>query len=76
MSNHNSTSGIDGPNYVGNLCQRVRDALDVGQLPVEVFNDEKLFKRETSALFTKAWIFVGHESEIANKNDFIGRNPV
>ena len=73
MGNLNSSSDIDDPDYVGNLCQRVRDALDVGQLPVEVFNDEKLFKRETSALFTKAWIFVGHESEIANKNDFMLR---
>ena len=73
MSHLNLSSTAEDPDYVGNLCRRIGAALDEGMLPVEVFNDDQLFKHETQALFTKAWVFLGHESEIANTHDFMLR---
>jgi phenylpropionate dioxygenase-like ring-hydroxylating dioxygenase large terminal subunit len=42
--------------------------------------DEKLFDEEMRRIFYKTWIYVGHESEVANAGDykttFIGKQPV
>lgn len=55
------------------LMQRVSDSLDQGLLPVEVFNDEKVFNAEMDRIFTNAWVFVAHESEIPRNHDFVLR---
>jgi p-cumate 2,3-dioxygenase alpha subunit len=34
------------------------------------FTSEEIFKREQEEIFSKCWIYVGHESEIPNPNDF------
>lgn len=39
-----------------------------------VFTDDTVLARERDMIFSKLWIYVGHESELPNANDFIARN--
>jgi len=70
----------ESSNRVGRLLRRVEDALADDLVPAEIFADEDLFRLEVEHIFTRAWIFVGHESEIPNAGDFvlrrIGLDPV
>ncbi len=41
-----------------------------GLISRELFVNEDLFREELQKVFTRAWLFVGHESLIPNPNDF------
>src|SRR4051812_4314690 len=47
---------------------------EIGAIPASLLGDPKIYDLEHKKLFLKTWIFVGHESEIPNKNDFITRD--
>jgi phenylpropionate dioxygenase-like ring-hydroxylating dioxygenase large terminal subunit len=61
------------------LADHVADSLKDGLLPVEVWNDEDVHRRELERIFARAWILVGHESEIPSRGDYVqryvGRDP-
>ena len=38
-----------------------------------VFTSEEIFRREQEQIFSRCWLYVGHESEIPNPNDFQSR---
>jgi phenylpropionate dioxygenase-like ring-hydroxylating dioxygenase large terminal subunit len=46
----------------------------------DLYVNPEVFAQEMRVLFARAWVYVGHESEIPNPNDFmmrsIGRRPV
>lgn len=44
--------------------------LDRGVISRELFVSESLYQRELETLFARAWLFVGHESQIPNPGDF------
>ena len=48
-------------------------ALDGGQIPIRMFNDPELHERELDRIFTRAWLFVGHETEIPARGDYVHR---
>lgn len=73
MHVYNSVSARSDADYVADLCDRVEASLDEGLLPVEVFNDERVFRAEMERIFTRNWVFLGHESEIPNSGDFVLR---
>ena len=73
MHVYNSVSDRSDAGYVAELCDRVQASLDEGLLPVEVFNDERVFRAEMDRIFTTAWVFVAHDSEIPNPGDFVLR---
>jgi phenylpropionate dioxygenase-like ring-hydroxylating dioxygenase large terminal subunit len=73
MHVYNSISAQTDADYVSGLCDRVEAGLDEGLLPVEVFNDERVFRAEMDRIFTRAWVFLGHESEIPNPGDYMLR---
>ena len=54
-------------------------ALDGGTIPARTFNDAELHELELDRIFTRAWVFLGHESEIPARGDYvqrrIGRDP-
>lgn len=58
---------------VADICDRVDTGLDEGLLPVEVFEDETIFRAEMERIFTRSWVFLGHESEIPKSGDFVRR---
>jgi len=43
---------------------------DRGMISREIFTSPAIYKRELESLFTRTWLFVGHESLIPNPGDF------
>ena len=44
-----------------------------GMIPAHIYNDEEIFRLERERLFNRAWVFVGHESEIPQAGDYVVR---
>jgi phenylpropionate dioxygenase-like ring-hydroxylating dioxygenase large terminal subunit len=44
-----------------------------GMVPAHIYNDRQIFKLERERIFSRAWIFVGHESEIPHPGDYVVR---
>jgi phenylpropionate dioxygenase-like ring-hydroxylating dioxygenase large terminal subunit len=42
-------------------------------IPAHIYNDREIFELEKERLFGRAWIFVGHESEIPQPGDYVVR---
>lgn len=42
-------------------------------IPAYIYNDEDLFALEKQRLFSRAWMFVAHESEIPHDGDYVVR---
>ena len=49
------------------------ESLEDGFVPARVFNDAEIHAREQEAIFARAWVFVGHESEVAQPGDYCVR---
>ncbi len=50
-----------------------RSKLKEGFVPSSIFNDPEIFELEKERIFTKSWVFLGHESEIPNPGDYVVR---
>lgn len=46
---------------------------DEGLIPTFVHGDGQVYERELVTVFQRNWLFVGHESEVANPGDFVTR---
>ena len=44
-----------------------------GLLPVQVFSDPGLYEQEIERIFLRAWVYLGHESEIPARGDYVKR---
>src|SRR5690348_16476156 len=44
--------------------------MTTGQISREIFVNEEIYAEEQERVFTRAWLFVGHESQIPNPCDF------
>lgn len=47
---------------------------EIGAIPAYLLGDPTVYDIEHKKVFLKTWLFVGHESEIPKKNDFITRD--
>jgi phenylpropionate dioxygenase-like ring-hydroxylating dioxygenase large terminal subunit len=56
------------------LVAKARERFGHGELPAKIFNHPELHALEMERIFAKAWIFLGHESEIPNPGDFVRRS--
>lgn len=45
-----------------------------GAIPAYVFGDPTIYQLEHEKVFMKTWIFLGHESEIPNRGDYLTRD--
>lgn len=61
------------------MLQDMKADLDQGLLPVQVFNNRELYDLELRRVFTRTWVYIGHESELPNRGDYairyIGEDP-
>ncbi|MCL2582439.1 MAG: aromatic ring-hydroxylating dioxygenase subunit alpha [Streptosporangiales bacterium] len=44
-----------------------------GMIPAHIYNDAEIFRLERERLFSRAWTFVGHESEVPQPGDYVVR---
>jgi phenylpropionate dioxygenase-like ring-hydroxylating dioxygenase large terminal subunit len=44
--------------------------LKAGQISREIFVNDEIYQEELERLFARAWLFVGHESQIPNPGDY------
>ncbi len=53
---------------------------DQGLASYSIFNSEEIWRMEMDRIFSKAWLYLAHESEIPNPGDYVlremGNNPV
>ena len=54
--------------------------IEPGRVHRSVYTDPELFELEMERIFGRAWLFVGHESQVPQAGDYIttelGRQPV
>ena len=41
-----------------------------GQISREIFVNDEIYAEEQEQIFARAWLFVGHESQIPNPGDY------
>lgn len=51
--------------------ERLTNMLREGMVPSEIYSDEELHHKEQDTVFTRSWLFVGHESMVPNTGDYI-----
>ena len=68
MTNNNNPVLSDGT--------RITDLIDLEHREVKMrtLSDPELYNLEMKKIFAKTWVFLGHETEIPNKGDFIVRD--
>jgi len=52
------------------MAARSGVGLSKGQISREIFVNDEISKKELERIFSRAWLFVGHESQIPNPGDF------
>jgi benzoate/toluate 1,2-dioxygenase alpha subunit len=61
-------------------ADEIAKLIEPGRVHRRVYTDPDLFELEMERIFGRAWLFVGHESQVPNPGDFIttdlGRQPV
>jgi phenylpropionate dioxygenase-like ring-hydroxylating dioxygenase large terminal subunit len=50
------------------------DSVERGLLPSGIFSDPKIFDLEIERIFSRVWLYVGHESEVPHPGDYVVRN--
>src|SRR5689334_24177660 len=56
----------DNPGYRSGMVD-----LQSGRISREIFVNDAIYQQELERLFARAWLFVGHESQIPNPGDFV-----
>lgn len=49
------------------------EKLDEGFIPSKIFNDPEIYELEKERVFGRAWVYMGHESEIPKPGDYVLR---
>jgi len=61
-------------------ADEIANLVEPGRVHRRVYTDPDLFELEMERIFGRAWLFVGHTSQVPNPGDFIttdlGRQPV
>jgi PAH dioxygenase large subunit len=55
------------------LLEQMSASLPQGEIPAGIFNDAGIFALERERIFSRAWIYLAHESEIPEAGDYVMR---
>jgi phenylpropionate dioxygenase-like ring-hydroxylating dioxygenase large terminal subunit len=44
--------------------------MNIGRVDISIYTDESIFEEEMQRIFYTAWVYVGHESEVAQPGDY------
>ena len=55
------------------LLEETAALLAGGEIPAAIFNDPGIFALEREKVFARAWVYLGHESEIPEPGDYVLR---
>lgn len=55
------------------LLDELDTNLPEGYIPASIFGDPAIYQAELRRIFGRAWVFMGHESEIAANGDYVVR---
>ncbi|GAB2857104.1 SRPBCC family protein [Actinocorallia aurea] len=56
------------------ILDQAASGLNEGTFPVAAFADEAVYQAELQRIFARSWLFVAHESEIAEPGDYVLRH--
>lgn len=51
----------------------IAGVIKTGMVPAYIYSDPEVFEREREHLFSRAWVFLAHESEIPRPGDYVVR---
>lgn len=54
--------------------ERVTGSVRQGLIPAHLYNDDDTFALERDRVFSRTWMFLAHESELPEPNDYVVRN--
>jgi phenylpropionate dioxygenase-like ring-hydroxylating dioxygenase large terminal subunit len=61
------------------LIERTGEGITEGRYPLEITNDPELYRTELKRIFGRAWVYLGHTSELREPGDYarryIGEDP-
>jgi phenylpropionate dioxygenase-like ring-hydroxylating dioxygenase large terminal subunit len=63
-----------GTSEVTQLLEDMQKGIGEGRVPARIFNDQEIFDLEQRKLFSKAWCFLAHESELPSPGDYVTRS--
>jgi phenylpropionate dioxygenase-like ring-hydroxylating dioxygenase large terminal subunit len=52
------------------VVENVASALEDGVVPALIYNNEDVHRAEIDRIFNRAWVFIGHESEVPHPGDY------
>jgi nitrite reductase/ring-hydroxylating ferredoxin subunit len=55
------------------LLDMMRVSLLEGRIPAGIFNEPEIWELEKERVFSRCWVFLGHESEIPSPGDYVLR---
>ncbi|GHF75598.1 aromatic ring-hydroxylating oxygenase subunit alpha [Seohaeicola zhoushanensis] len=58
----------------GNFNPKWDDLIQPGRVHGSLYYDEAIFKEEVEKIWFKTWVYIGHESEVPEKNDFVTKS--
>jgi 3-phenylpropionate/trans-cinnamate dioxygenase alpha subunit len=64
---------MTNPQLTARLAE-MRSSIGDGHIPSLIFNHPDVYELERTRLFTRAWMFLAHESEIAKPGDYVMRS--
>lgn len=80
MNKPTSPSKLAGATGVVSRRIPIEDLVEEGRVHSAIYTDPEIFELEQDRIFSRTWIYIGHESEVPKTGDFrlrkIGRQPV
>ncbi len=58
----------------GNFTSKWDELIQPGMVHGSLYFDDEIFREEIEKIWFKTWVYIGHESELPNTNDFVTKS--